>query len=301
MSEIPDLPDFYLEQLKTKDEAEKLVGSTVPELEATITEYGIYRDKETKEALLIYAPFVGDLARYRKAIFNVPMSSTPRGQLGFTNESRTFGMAPRKPAHRMEACRITTLATDEPAVHMALVDVTSTLAEMVQKYVPEQFDKDIAVMEQVEEDWRISEKSLWTSGVVNKASALPYHRDRSNFETWSAMPVIRKQMRGGMLNIPAWNATVACRDGSVTIFNGFRYVHGVTPMKPISEDAYRYSVVYYALRGMKDCHTTALEQARGWKKRTEREENFLTNKQMLKEGNTSQLESVPINPVETQA
>ena len=52
-------------------------------------------------------------------------------------------------------------------------------------------------------------------------------------------------------------------------------------MKPVSEDAYRYSVVYYALRGMKDCHTTALEQARGWRKRTEREGNFLTNTAMI--------------------
>jgi len=280
-TELPDLPVFYLEQIKTRDEAEKMVGETVPDLEATITEYGIYKDKETEEALLIYAPFVGDLARYRKAILNVPMSLTPRGHLGFVNESRTFGMAPRKPAHRIEACRITTLATEEPAVHMALVDVSDTLGEMLQKYVPEQFEQDVVVMEQVEEDWKISDKSLWTSGVVNKASALPYHRDRSNFETWSAMPVIRKQMRGGMLNIPAWNATVACRDGSVTIFNGFRYVHGVTPMKPVSDDAYRYSVVYYALRGMKDCHTTALEQARGWRKRTEREEKFLTNTAMI--------------------
>lgn len=281
-TELPELPEFFIEQKMTRDEAEEMVGQTVPDLEATITEYGIYRDAETKEALLVYAPFVGDLPRYRKAILNVPMSATPRGHLGFTNESRTFGMAPRKPQHRMESCRITTLATEEPAVHMTLVDVSNTLAEMVQTYVPEQFEHDQVVMEQVEEDWRISEKSLWTSGVVNKASALPYHRDRSNFETWSAMPVIRKQMRGGMLNIPAWNATVACRDGSVTIFNGFRYVHGVTPMKPVNKDAYRYSVVYYALRGMKDCHTTALEQARGWKKRMEREENFLNNKDMLK-------------------
>ena len=102
-TEIPELPTFYLEQVKTRDEAEKMVGETVPELEATITEYGIYRDKETDEALLIYAPFIGDLARYRKAILNVPMSMTPRGHLGFVNESRTFGMAPRKPAHRIEA------------------------------------------------------------------------------------------------------------------------------------------------------------------------------------------------------
>ncbi len=43
-------------------------------------------------------------------------------------------------------------------------------------------------------------------------------------------------------------------------------------MAKTQEDGYRYSIVYYALRGMKDCFTYAVETKRAQHKRTEREE-----------------------------
>ena len=63
----------------------------------------------------------------------------------------------------------------------------------------------------------------------------------------------------------------ACRDGWVVFFVGNQLLHGVTPMRSITKDAYRYSIVYYALRGMKDCFTYAVEQKRGRENRTRRE------------------------------
>ena len=63
--------------------------------------------------------------------------------------------------------------------------------------------------------------------------------------------------------------------GWAVYFCGYRWVHGVTPMKVVAEDGYRYSIVYYALRGMKDCFTYAVETARGKKKRTEREDGLV--------------------------
>jgi hypothetical protein len=117
----------------------------------------------------------------------------------------------------------------------------------------------------------MTDDALWTSGVINKSSQLPYHRDGFNYETWSAMPVVRRNMAGGYLNFVEYNAVVACRDGWVLFFPGYKYVHGVTPMESKGDDAYRYSIVYYALRGMKDCFTYAAETARGQIERTERE------------------------------
>ena len=278
MITIPDLPTFFIDEKYTKEEAEEFVGTNVPPKEATLKEFGIYRDSKTKDAIVVYAPFVGDLAAYRRAILNVPMTTTPRAGLAFRNISRTFGTSPREPYKRREACRAASLAADEPDIHATLLSITDNMVEMLQTYVPEQFEQDKIEMKQVEEDWKMSSKSLWTSGVINKASALPYHRDRNNFETWSAMPVIRRGMRGGMLHMYGYDQTLECKDGSVTMFNGYRYVHGVTPMEPAAKDAYRYSVVYYALRGMKDCHTTAVEErAYAQKKRTEREQEMIAN------------------------
>ena len=45
-------------------------------------------------------------------------------------------------------------------------------------------------------------------------------------------------------------------------------------MSPKTKDAYRYSVVYYALRGMKDCFTYAVETAKGKERRTAREDKM---------------------------
>jgi hypothetical protein len=45
-------------------------------------------------------------------------------------------------------------------------------------------------------------------------------------------------------------------------------------MTPKKDDAYRYSVVYYALRGMKDCFTYAVETAKGKESRTAREDGM---------------------------
>lgn len=43
---------------------------------------------------------------------------------------------------------------------------------------------------------------------------------------------------------------------------------------PKQPDGYRYSVVYYALKGMKDCFTHAVETAYALRKRTEREQSI---------------------------
>ena len=51
-------------------------------------------------------------------------------------------------------------------------------------------------------------------------------------------------------------------------------MHGVTPMTPSAKDSYRYSIVYYALRGMKDCFTFAVETAKARESRTNREDNM---------------------------
>ena len=45
-------------------------------------------------------------------------------------------------------------------------------------------------------------------------------------------------------------------------------------MTPSAKDAYRYSVVYYALRGMKDCFTFAVETSKARASRTNREDNM---------------------------
>jgi hypothetical protein len=269
---IADLPIHYIKRLMTADEATKLVGTFVPQLEPTCNEPGIWVDEDTKEVVFVYFPMEEEVNLLRAAVMNIKYGSTSRAS-GIDNLSRTFGMAPRKAQHQRESCRPTSLAADAPDEHAVLVRFAKKFADMYKEFAPDLFAKDAQVLESagVSDEWKMTDDALWTSGVVNKSATLPYHRDGFNFETWSAMPVVRRSMGGGYLNFPEYGLTCSCRDGWVTFFAGYKYVHGVTPMTPKTPDAYRYSVVYYALRGMKDCFTYAVETARGRETRADRE------------------------------
>jgi hypothetical protein len=270
------LDTIEVPRLLTHDEASEYVTKVVPEIEANITKAGIYVDSATKEPFLIYAP-LGDMTPViRKAILamNISGAGTVRQSTGMRNISRTFGMAPRKPYQRRESCRATSLAYEHPNEHAVMVALADQLGAMMQEYLPEVWSHGMDDVAEVAMEWRMTDHVYWTSGVINRTSALPYHRDGFNFDAWSAMPVIRKETRGGYLDIPEYDATIACRDGWALFFPGFRLVHGVTPITQLTPGGYRYSAVYYALRGMKDCFSYAMEASEGGKRRTDREDHL---------------------------
>lgn len=270
------LPEFQIDRVIDREASDDLIGLTVEDTAPNVSEAGIYRDGITGEVILLYMPHPGDTAKLRRAILETGMSTTLRAG-GMRNASRTFGMAPRSVVLRRESCRPASLAWDNPEAQIILNETASILGKTLREILPEIHEHDSEVLEQVLPEWRMTEDALWTSGVINQSSQLPYHRDRANFETWSAMPVLRRGMSGGHLHIPEYGITVNCRDGWVILFNGYRFVHGVTPMQQKTKDGYRYSIVFYALRGMKDCHTYAVEVGEARRKRTEREENMVHN------------------------
>ena len=262
-------------RVMSADEAGKYVGETVPEIEANITEACVIRDEETGEAVFAFLPLPREsVAELRRSVLKVKYGATLRGVKGVRNVSRVFGMSPRKPMISRESCRPTTLAQEEPEAHAVIVNMAYALADQLREAFPEVHAKDEKRMSEIADDWRMAEDALWTSGVINKTSTLPYHRDGFNFDTWSAMPVVRRSVTGGYLHIPEYDITCSARDGYALYFCGFRLVHGVTPMTQAKADGYRYSLVYYALRGMKDCFTYAQETAHGQEKRTEREDGL---------------------------
>ena len=79
--------------------------------------------------------------------------------------------------------------------------------------------------------------------------------------------------------MPEYGLVAPCGDATVSFFQGYKWVHGVTPItyvggKASREAGYRISVVYYALSGMKNCREAAEETAYGRERRTERERDM---------------------------
>lgn len=279
---VADLPRATLTRVLPKEDATALVGTKVPTLEATtsLRKGGLWTDADTGEPVLGIFP-CPDLANLRRHVLSSQESmnvrGTPRAASGNRNTSVTFGYRPRKPMMRQEGCVLTAFNRDYPDTAAYLAHYSGVLAQQLAAAFPEIEVMGRDVIERVLPDWRLDDHSLWTSGVINKESSLPYHRDGNNFDAWSVMPVLRRSVRGGFLHIPEYGLTVPARDGWSVAFYGKGLVHGVTPMRKTKADGYRISVVYYALQGLKDCHTFAVETAYAARRRAEREEGLAIN------------------------
>lgn len=269
------LPVFEIKRVLTKEEADKVVGEKVLDSEPNVNEAGIYRDADTGEAILVYAPYPKPVTGLRKAVLDTNYSTTLRAS-GTRNASRTFGFTTRSAVLQRESCTPTSLSWEAPDAQMTLNQTAEDLATFLLEELPEVYEQNYREIQAVLPEWRMTDDALWTSGVINQSSALPYHRDGSNFDTWSAMPVVRRGMDGGHLHMPEYDITINCRDGWALYFNGYAYVHGVTPMSARAKDGYRYSIVFYAKRGMKDCHTYAVEVGEARARRKDREAGMAT-------------------------
>lgn len=269
------LPTFEIKRVLTKEQADAVVGEKVLDQQPNVNEAGIYRDADTGEAILVYAPYPKPVTALRKAVTDTNYSTTLRSS-GTRNVSRTFGFTTRSAVLQREACTPTSLAWESPEAQMTLNQTAEDLATFLLEELPEVYEQNYREIQNVLPEWRMTDDALWTSGVINQSSALPYHRDGANFDTWSAMPVVRRGMDGGHLHMPEYDITINCRDGWALYFNGYAYVHGVTPMAPRAKDGYRYSIVFYAKRGMKDCHTYAVEVGEARARRKDREAGMAT-------------------------
>lgn len=222
-------------------------------------------------------------AALRDAVRSTEMQSTARTganmgrNLGGT--SRTFGWQERRIMTGRESCRATTMAVEHPEQHAVLEGLAGHLSRTFEQLHPQQARDDWStVTGAVAPEWRMADDTIFTSGVINKSFQLPYHYDSQNFDSWSAMPTLRRGVRGGHLHLPEYGFAFPCEDGDVVWFCGRRLLHGVTPMTtpPLAKrvggsEPYRFSVVFYSLRGFKDCATHAVEMGEAAKRRTQRE------------------------------
>jgi hypothetical protein len=264
-------------------EITRQIGTRAQACEPTETLRGVdlaVADAESGQPLMAIAPIPARLlGELHELLPAMDVTTTLRAASGYRNASRVFGWAPRKPMFKHESCHPTPFMRDEPALARVLCDLADHAGGWLLEELPAVARRNAVGVAAIHNDWRITPGPgrMWTSGVINRNSALPYHRDGNNFPTWSVQACIRSNVAGGFLRLPEYDLTVPCADGTLIYFWGQRYVHGVTPLRPIPRtEAYRFTIVYYALRGMKDCASYAIEQAGGRARRAERETRIAT-------------------------
>ena len=172
---------------------------------------------------------------------------------GLKTESRVIGFTTRN-VLRADYCSSCSLARVSPKQHSLICGYAKYLEDIYKNDFPSVYEQHRAqVVSSVLPEWTFG-GTIFTSGIVNRTSSLKYHYDTGNFKNaMSCMLVLKKDIQGGMLSLPEYGVRLDLKDSTYLIFNGQNILHGVTPIKRLNKNSYRYSIVFYSLEKMKSC------------------------------------------------
>jgi hypothetical protein len=218
-------------------------------------------DEDTKEIVFIYATLPFNWQPMVKALEAIQFPVNTRVN-GLKTQSRIFGFMPRVTT-RADYCRTASLAQENPVAHTVVCKYGISIANMYSQFAPEIYTKHEQLMqERVLNDYAIRD-TPFTSGIINKNNPLKYHFDSGNFKgVYSAMAVFKRDIMGGHLAIPEYNLGVELANNTLFMFDGQSVLHGVTPIRRLTDSSMRYSVVYYAMQQMWQCLPLGEEVAR---------------------------------------
>lgn len=153
---------------------------------------------------------------------------------------------------RNNECSLALSALESPKAHETLMRLGGYIAKVYKQYLPDEYLDHMEKAKGILTDYMV-DASPFTSGIVNKNSALTYHRDEGNIpDTMSCMLALKKEQSGGYLSFPQLNLAFECCNNSLLFMDGQKWIHGVTPIT-LSNNGYRYTIVFYTLKGMFKC------------------------------------------------
>jgi len=227
------------------------------------------------EVKIIYDILDEDTSDVAKALQKIKYTTGKRSR-GLVSTSRIFGYRPRNEM-RQDFCSSTSLAVEHPKEHEVVASLIEKIEGRYAENNPKKYeDHKKLVDEKILPEWRLKKNSVYTSGIINKNNPLKYHFDTGNFtDVYSTMIVFKHDVEGGFLACPEYDIAFALPTNSIIQFDGQGILHGVTPIKQLSKNAYRYSIVYYSLKRMWQCLPISEEIARIRNQKTLRERTRL--------------------------
>jgi hypothetical protein len=219
---------------------------------------------------ILYKKLDWDFQQLRQVVRSVEYQTTTRSS-GLKTTSRVFGYQPRIPMRR-DFCTATTLLQNQHSASEIIAEYGERIALIYREFFPDIFShhKDWTDSK-VRDEWKIK-NTPFTSGIINKNNPLKYHFDAGNIKgVCSCMIGLKRSVAGGYLSVPELGLGFEISDQSLTIFDGQSLLHGVTPIQKMSGDAYRFTMVYYALHQMWKCEPLTEELARIREVKTNRE------------------------------
>lgn len=216
-----------------------------------LTEPTLLYDEGVRAVTLAYLAVEEDTTALVAALRRVEIQRQTRTG-GMPSLSRTFGYHPAN-RRRNNFCGPASLASEDAEAHAVIAGFAPAIARAYESVNPALAARHTRLARGVRTDWLL-EGTAFTSGIVNRDSALPYHFDTGNFAgVWSAMLGFKHDVRGGYLALPEYDVGLEIGDRTLTLFDGQGLLHGVTPFAKTSPHGYRFTVVYYSLDKMWLC------------------------------------------------
>ncbi len=221
----------------------------------------IAHDKDTGQLILVYFTLPKIDHELLAGLHHIEYGTNTRTG-GLVTTSRIFGYRPRE-EKRNNFCSSSSMASQHPAEHSKVCDFGRLLTKYYKQYCGDVYDEHAHITKtKVLPEWQI-EDTPFTSGIINKNNELAYHFDSGNFaNVYSNMVAFKHNIKGGFLAIPEYDVGIKIANRSVLLFDGQKILHGVTPIKRMAKDAYRYTIVYYTLKRMWKCEPVTKEVAR---------------------------------------
>ena len=252
-----------------------------------ISEDTIIVDEVSGETLLIYKDTETsiDTAGMIEALSKVKFSINKRTS-GLITQSEIIGYRPRMLGLAgKKTCSKTAFGNKYKGIEDELFGIAHLAEQLYSEFAPSRYQNHSDLATNVRGEYLMPE-THFTSGIINKNNPLKYHLDTGNFkDVFSIMLGLKKDVKGGYLHIPELKVNLKISNGSLSMFDGQRFVHGVTPMVGTTEQSYRFTIVFYSLVQMWNCLETSLEVANAKKAEDRKLEKLLRMIQEEKDEN----------------
>ncbi len=245
----------------------KTLGATKAHFSNLITKSTLITENNDLKIAYIELGDFKDFEKLRNVIEFLPTNQDTRTN-GLVVNSRIFGLMPRI-VIRNDFCSRADMASKQPVIHNELTEAAATLSKFYEAANPFLFETHRKMTAQKVLPYYQLPGGVFTSGIVNKNSALNYHFDSGNYkDVWSVMIVFKRDVDEGYLSVPEYDVGFELKDNSLLMFDGQQILHGVTPIIKKSPEAYRFSMVYYSMRNIWLCEEPKAEAKRVQQRRT---------------------------------
>jgi len=185
-------------------------------------------------------------------VYNQGMTRKEAKATGVVQMSTIIGSIAPKPHMRRPYPNISAVHRDKSAQTFikAMWGACLEAEQIVKELTPKIYERQQELFADVKDEWKFG--TMYTSSISNFNISAPFHRDTGNLtETVNIILTKRHNANGGCLNVPDYNLTFEQADNSMLVYPAWRNVHGVTPIKPIAENGYRNSLIFYPLKAFK--------------------------------------------------